>query len=207
MSDKVSICNMALSYLGVSTEIQDFDNEKSKEAQACRRFYDNLRQKLLRDFDWPFANAIDFLALLANPIGLTQPTVEWTYWYRYPANAIAIRRILNNATRSDTADSRVDFAVGRDSAGRVIYSNMATAQIQYTYDETDATRFPADFADALSLLLASRMASRLTGGDPNKLGMQTYQMYRLSISEAKANSANQEPRVRPPEADMIAVRG
>lgn len=206
MTDKISICNMALSALGVSTEIQDFDNEKSKEAQACRRFYDNLRQKALRDFDWPFANAIDFLALLANPAGLTQPTVEWTYWYRYPANALAIRRILNGATRSDTTDSRTDYAVGRDATGRLIYTNMATAQIQYTYDETDATRFPPDFADAFSLLLASRIAPRLTGGDPQKLGVQAYTLYRISLSEAKANAANEEPRVDPPEADMISVR-
>lgn len=208
MTDKITIANMALSHLGASTEIQDFDTDKTKEAQACRRFYDNLRQKVLRDFDWPFANAIDFLSQLPNPTGLSQPTVEWSYWYRYPSTAIAIRRILNGATRSDTADSRADFAVGRDAAGRVIYTNQAApAQIQYTYDETDATRFPPDFADALSLLLASRMAPRLTGGDPQKLGIQAYQMYRFSISEAWANSANQEPRVDPPEADLITVRG
>lgn len=209
-SAKIDICNFALSQLAISYEMQDFDNERSKEAQVCRRFYDAARQKVLRDFDWPFANAIDFLAQLANPTGLSQPTVEWAYWYRYPANALSVHRILNGATRQDTRDSRVAFAIGRDSVGRLIYTNMAPpAQIQYTFDEQDATRFPPDFVIALSFYLAFLIAIRLTqGGDTGlKLRTEAHAFYREAIQEAWANSANQEPQIVPPDADMITVRG
>jgi hypothetical protein len=48
MTAKIDIANMALRHVGISTEIQDFDAEKSKEAQACRRFYDVARDQLTR---------------------------------------------------------------------------------------------------------------------------------------------------------------
>src|SRR5687767_3211022 len=115
MSADVDIANMALGHLGISTEIQVLATEASKEARACRRYYNLARDKTLRDFDWPFANAIEDLQLIEE-----QPTVEWAYSYRYPANAVAVRRILNGATRADTESSRVRFSVGRDDLGRII---------------------------------------------------------------------------------------
>lgn len=209
MSSKADICNQALSHLAISTEIQDFDNEKSKEAQACRRFYDVARQKVLRDFDWPFANTIEFLALLANPAGLNQPTIEWAYSYRYPANAVAIHRMLNGATRIDTQLSRAMYSIGRDSVGKIIYADLATpVQVQYTYNETDPERFPPDFVIALSFYLAFLIAARLTqGGDTGlQLRKDAYAWYVKSVDEAQANSANQEPSDLPPDAEMIRVR-
>lgn len=203
---KIDIANMAVSHLAVGLEIQDFDNEKTEAAQAARRFYDLARQKVLRDYDWPFANTIEFLALLANPVGLTQPTTEWLYSYRYPANAIAVRRILNQATRVDTAGSRAIYSVGRDSVGRIIYSDLATAQIQYTYDETDTTRFPPDFAVALSFYLAFLIGPRVSGGDQFKLADRAYVLYQRAILEAQANAANEEPPDNLPDAEMILAR-
>lgn len=203
---KTDIANMAVSHLAVGLEIQDFDNEKTEAAQAARRFYDLARQKVLRDYDWPFANTIEFLALLANPVGLTQPTTEWLYSYRYPANAIAVRRILNQAMRVDTADSRAIYSVGRDAVGRIIYSDLATAQIQYTYDETDPTRFPPDFVVALSFYLAFLIGPRVSGGDQFKLADRAYLLYQRAILEAQANAANEEPPDNLPDAEMILAR-
>lgn len=203
---KIDICNLAVSHLAVGLEIQDFDNEKTEAAQACRRFYDIARQKVLRDFDWPFANAVDFLAQLANPAGLAQPTNEWRYWYRYPATALTIHRILNQATRTDTEISRVIFSVGRDSGGQVIYSDLLAAQVEYTYDEADTTRFPPDFVIALSYYLASLIGPRVAGGDQFKLADRAYLLYEKAIVEAWANSANQEPPDFPPDAALVNIR-
>lgn len=206
MSAKIDIANMALSHLAVSTEIQDFDNEKSKEAQVCRRFYELARMKVLRDYDWPFANTIEFLALLANPVGLTQPTAEWTYAYRYPANAVAVRRILNQATRVDTINSRAIYSLGRDSVGRIIYSDLLTAQIQYTYNEIDPERFPPDFVAALSFYLAFLIGPRVAGGDQYKLADRAYGHYRNGLAEAQANAANEEPPDNPPASELELSR-
>jgi hypothetical protein len=201
-SAKIDICNLAISHLAVGMEIQDFDNEKTEAAQACRRFYDVARQKVLRDFDWPFASTIENLTLVA-----TQPTAEWSYSYRYPSKAIAIHRLLNGATRADTQTSRAIYSIGRDATGKIIYSDVpATAQVEYTYDEDDTTRFPPDFVVALSLYLASLIGPRVAGGDQFKLADRAFQYYQRAIKEAWVNSANQEPRDFDPDPALVNIR-
>ena len=199
---KIDICNMAVSHLAVGLEIQDFDNEKTEAAQACRRFYDVARQKVLRDFDWPFASAIDFLAQL-----IVQPTVEWAYSYRYPANALALQRIPNGAMRVDTELSRAIYAVGRDLVGQIIYSDLnAPVQVQYTYDEQDTTKFPPDFVVALAFYLAFLIGPRVAGGDQFKLADRAYLLYQRAIIEAQVNAAAQEPPDFAPDAAMVNTR-
>jgi hypothetical protein len=78
----VDICNLALSHVGVSTEIANLDTERSKEAQACRRFYEPTREEVLRAFAWPFATRFVDLQLVEE-----EPNDEWAYSYRYPATA------------------------------------------------------------------------------------------------------------------------
>lgn len=48
MATKVEIWNMALSHLGVSKEVASV-TERSKEAEACNRFYDSCVAALLTD--------------------------------------------------------------------------------------------------------------------------------------------------------------
>jgi hypothetical protein len=201
-SAKIDICNQAISHLAVGAEIQDLDNEKTEAAQACRRFYDVARQKVLSDFDWPFAFAIENLTQVA-----TQPTVEWLYSYRYPAKALVIRRLPNGATRTDTQISRAIYSIGRDATGKIIYADVsAPATVEYTYDEDDTTRFPPDFVVALSLYLASLIGPRVAGGDQFKLADRAYQYYRQAIKEAWVNAANQEPRDFDPDPALVNIR-
>lgn len=199
MSAEVDIANMALGHLGISTEIQNLDTEASKEARACRRYYDLARDKTLRDFDWPFANAIEALALVE-----TDPTVEWGFSYRYPADAVAIRRILNGVTRADTEGTKVRYATGRDSVGRIIYSDLDDAEIQYTYREDDPERYPPDFVYAFSLLLAHMIAPRVASDV--KYAERVYPLYRQALSEAKTNAANEEPADRQPDSELERAR-
>lgn len=203
MSAKLDIANMAVSHIAVGEEINNFDTEKSENAQAVRRFYDIARQKVLRDFDWPFASTVETLALVA-----TAPTVEWGYSYRYPAKALEVRRFLNGATRVDTQSSRAHYSVGRDATGRILYADLASPlQLQYTYDETDTERFTPDFVIALSFYLAFLIGPRITNGAQIKeLSDRAFGHYKLAIMEARANALNEEPRDDPPEAEMILAR-
>lgn len=202
MTAKIDICNMAISHLAVGEEINDFDTDATESAQACRRFYDEARRKVLRDFDWPFASATEVLSLVE-----TDPTVEWGYSYRYPANALSLRRIPNGATRVDTQLSRALYSIGRDATGKLIYAALADAEIQYTYDEDEADRFPPDFVIALSFYLAYLIANRVAGGaDVRKLRTDAFAGYRMSLLEAMRNAANEEPRDPPEDAEMIRAR-
>jgi hypothetical protein len=140
--DKVSICNVALSHLANSTEIQDLDAEPSKEAQACRRLFDLTRDEVLRDFPWPFATASAALTLFAS-----NPNTEWGYSYRMPAGKLFFRRILSGV-RNDS----------RQSGCRIGFSPTTRAS---SFTPTCRTRRRVDQAGDEHRALASRLRCRV----------------------------------------------
>lgn len=202
MAAPVDICNLALSHLGVSTEIANLETERSKEAAACRRFYETVRDEVLRDFTWPFATVIADLALVQE-----QPNAEWAYAYRYPADALFFRRILTGGCRVEQAGARVPYRIGRDADGQLIFTDQATAVAEWTTLVDDTEQWPPDCVQAAGLLLASYIAPRVTGGDQFKLGLLALQKYQARIMAAKANAANEETPDQPPDSEFITARG
>lgn len=203
MSSELDICNMALGHLGVSTKIQNLAAERSKEAQACRLFYEPTRDEVLRDFDWSFARRREALSKVAD-----DPNTDWNYSYRKPAGALAVRSLPNDAgIRVDTPASRVVFEEGSDTTGELIFADQTDAEVTYTYRETVAEKFPPDFVSALSLLLAARIGPQVAGGDQFKLADRAYLLYTRFIQKAQANAANENGRLDPdPDAEMIRIR-
>src|SRR5690348_5220067 len=131
MPADVDVCNQALSHLGVATEIQDLENENSANARVCSRFYDDARDQALRDFPWPFATMSGALALVT-----VNPTIEWAYAYRMPADALAFRRFVTGRlgilpTPNSFCDAQfpsplalnVPFRIARDDGGQLIYTD------------------------------------------------------------------------------------
>jgi hypothetical protein len=106
-ASEVEICNMALAQLGVSATIGAL-TERSKEAKACNLFYVTARDKTLRDFPWPFARRVEDLALVSDDLD------EWSYAYRYPADAVFARRILNGVSRVRTRDTDIPYWISSD---------------------------------------------------------------------------------------------
>lgn len=198
-SSKLQIWNLALSHLNIGKEVQG-ENESSQEAAACRRFYDFALSATLRDFEWPFATAFVTLALVAE-----HPTSEWIYAYRYPSDCVKFRRILSG-TRNDTAQSKISYRIARDTQGRMIYTDRAEAEAEYTLLETDTSRYSDDFVIALSLRLASYICPRLTAGDPFKLRQTTLQLYAFEINTAQANAASEERQEQEPESELLRSR-
>lgn len=197
---EVSICNMALSHLGVAKEIANLETESSQEAAACRRFFVEARDNTLRDYPWPFATKIADLALVEE-----DPNDEWQYSYRMPSDALRLNRILSGL-RNDNAQSRVPYRVVRDDVGLLIYTDQEDAEIEYVMRETDPTRYPADFRMALSLRLAAYIAPRLTAGDPYKLGDRALNLHRLEIQKAEASAVNEEQAEQLPDSEFMRER-
>ena len=202
MSTETQIANIALSHLGIGKEIANLDTERSSEASTLRRFYDECRDATLRDFPWPFATRFENLALVANP---PTETDEWDFSYRYPTDCLMLRRIQTDV-RIDTNQSRIVYKIGRDSQGLLIYTDQEDAKIEYTFRETDPSRYPADFVMAFSLRLAHYSAPRLTGGDPFKLGLRALQLYVQEISMAQASAGNETVPDQLPDAEAIRAR-
>jgi hypothetical protein len=201
MTAKIDICNLALSHVANSSEIQDLDAESSKEAQACRRFFDVTRDEVLRDFPWPFATAMGNLALVQS-----RPNVEWGYSYRMPSGVLTFRRILSGV-RNDSRQSRIKYRLAQDDTGDLIYTDQQTAQGEWTKRITDTERFRPDFVMALSFLLAHRIGPRVAGGDQFKLADRALQNYYLQIGKAQANAANEEQTDDAPDSEFERARG
>lgn len=202
MASIADICNMALSHLGVGDQITDLDTESSKEALACRLWYDKCRDQVLRAFAWPFATIVEDLTLVEEE---PNDGLEWAYSYRYPSACISLRRILSGA-RTDSQSSKVPYRIVRDDAGRLILSDLEDAQVEFTQLVEAADQFDPLFVDALSYLLAAKIGPRVCGGDQFKLSDRALQMYAWAIGQAMNAAANEERSDEPPDAELISAR-
>lgn len=200
MASKVGICNLALSHLGVGKEIANFETERSEEASACRRFYDQSLEQMLRDFIWPFATKIAALGLVEE-----DPNEEWLFSYRYPSDCLKFRRILNGK-RNSTRQSLQPYRIAQDDTARIILCDLEDAQAEYTINEDDPAMYPPDFAMALSMRLAAYIAPRVTGGDPFKMGDRALKLYEFEVTMAQANSANEEQDEEQPLSEFTRAR-
>ena len=203
---KADLCNGALSHIGSSAEIVDVDNERSKEAQACRRFYDRVRDEVLRDFSWPFAKRTAALTLVEDTSD--DDTAEWNFVYRYPSECIAVRRLFMGGQlgRVDAPGSRVEYRIGSDSAGTLIYTDIESAQCEFTIRIDNPEVYPSDFAAAFELLLASKIGPRVAGGDQFKLADRALALYLNRIDRAKANAATEEQAPVASTSDLERAR-
>jgi len=142
MSSETEICNMALSHIGVGKEIANLDTERSQEASACRRYYENLRDKVLRDFRWPFATKFVELALIEET-----PTIEWRFSYRYPTDCVKMIRILSGGNPS-VASTNVNliFRSSPNSITALTSKNIIQqdnfTSLNFTRNDTRQSRVP-----------------------------------------------------------------
>lgn len=184
---KIVLSNLALSNLGVTKQIESL-TERTKEAAVCNQWIDIVIDEMLRQFVWPFATKFLALSLVED-----NPSSEWAKSYRYPVDALCLRRI-QSGIRNDTRATRVPYRLAADSQGKLIYTDKEDAVMEITSKTLgrDPTRWDADFLTAASYRLSSRIATGLTAGDPFKLGQLSLQMYRLSYTQSAASAANEE---------------
>jgi len=197
-TSETEICNMALAQLGVSITINSL-TERSKEAKACNQFYATARDKVLRDFPWPFARRIVDLALVSSTLD------EWSFAYRYPADCVFARRIINGVSRRRTRDTDIPFELASDASGQLIYTDREDATLEYTALITDVSRFSADFVTFLQFLIAGLIGPRVTGGDKFQLANRALQFYDLTLRQARQNAFNeQQPDTDAPSSLELA---
>lgn len=200
MASSTEICNLALSHLGVSKEIQSLDTDSGQEASACRRFFEISRNEVFEDFPWPFAEVREYLALVES-----NPTADWLYSYQYPSNAANIVQIPSGI-RNDTRSTQIPYKIVYGDSGKLIYTDQQDAEVIYTKLITDVSRFSAKFTMALSYKIAGYIASRVTGGDPFKLKEAADRSYFKILKEAQANALNEQRYEVLPESEFITAR-
>lgn len=218
MSSDTVTSNLAISHLGIGSEIQNLESDTSAEAKACRRYYEISLRRTLADFDWPFARKVATLNLVG-----TEPNKEWNYSYRYPSDCVHFRRIRPTPSQSgdslslpgtgslrfarvETRQSRVPYQIGKDTTARLIFTDLQYAIGEYTEYVSDVSFFPPEFQLSHSFLLAYYIASRVTGGDQFNLKQEMLAQYRVELSIAQANALNQEQPDEEPPSELQRCR-
>ena len=202
MASVVSICNLALSNVG-KENINSLD-EASSEARACRQFYPHVRDILLQVYPWSFAGKSKSLAEVTN-----DKQGDWLHAYDYPTDCLKVRWIRpvhSNggsglvAYRPNGSDFEQPYAI---EGGR-IYCNISPAVLYYTVRETDPSRYPAMFIEALAWNLAVRLALPMTR-DP-KVRADAYQLAMQAQNAAAMVDANEVRETSDHTSEFIAGR-
>lgn len=201
MSSKTQIVNLGLMRLGVSQSVANVDTENSREALTARLIFDDELRYVIRDFPWPFATAYADLGLVDG--STSEPaTRDWTYAYRYPSDCAFVRRIVTENGRNNT--NPPPYRIGRDAQGKLVYTNEAEAQIEYTMDVTEAEELDALAVSMLAWRLAGSMAPSLSRiKDMAKTAME---MYEIDKSKAHSRALNEQQQEAPAESEFISAR-
>ena len=113
-------------------------------------FYDQTLEELLSDVPWAFAKKQASIAADIAP-----PTQGFTKRYALPADFMQLIRVEN-------IDSSENFGQW-EIVGGFLHTDLGTpVKIDYTFKQTDVTKFPAPFTEALIARLASKIAMPLT---------------------------------------------
>lgn len=201
MTSIVSICNLALSNIG-KDEIQSL-NDTGAEAQACRQFYEHVRDMLLSAYPWRFAGKTQSLADVAN----SKPGA-WGYAYARPTDCLKVRWIVPQYSNDpiEIGSAKTDnFGVLHDIEGETIYCDISPAFLRYTYRLTDPTKFSPLFVEALSWHLSVRLAMPLTR-DP-KVRADAFTIANGAQASAQTADANEVRETSDIDSDLVEARG
>lgn len=136
---------------------------------------------------------------------LTDPTLDWAYAYRMPADILQPLRLVDG-NRTPIRSNWPVFWTGEDDTSKLLYCNYDTDVImEYVKSVTDVTKFPVLFTQALACKLAFYAAPLLVGGDSSQVSSRVAQMYVSFLAEARAMDAM---RSRPDDdADAELIQG
>jgi hypothetical protein len=196
-SSQVQISNLALAHIGVSQFIAA-PNEKSKEANICALFFEQVRDNLLESLEWNFASRRVKLAQTTSAI------TNWLYAYQVPTDCIAARRLVMPGMRMLPSESRIPFEIGSDGKQTVILTDQENAELIYTERVTDPNRFAPSFVTALSWYLAAEIAMPLAVS--TQLADRAAKMAQAAFNSAAASDLQQEQEDNPPESEFIRAR-
>lgn len=164
VSTVVDLCNMALGKIGSGriTSISPPDN--SEEARWCSLYYTETRDEVLRAHAWKCATTQQKLAQLTDT-----PVYGFTYYYALPADYV-----IPVSWYPDSA---------RELHGEYVASDEAELYLTYVKRLEDPTVFDDALCEAISTLLASKLATALA--NKPDIGRALYQLYRTQLIDAK----------------------
>ncbi len=141
-----TICNQALSAIGAST-ITSLSDTTNKNSKACNAIYEHVRNSVLTDHIWSFAQKRVAL------VEATDPDHVWTedgvtIVYDKPTDMLQL-----NFVNQRGALVKVE--------GDQILSDTSALQIKYTFEITSTAKFTPKFVKAFAAQLAAELTINL----------------------------------------------
>lgn len=203
VTSEVELCNHALSLLGES-RIADF-TEATEKARLCSLFYDQTRDELLADYEWPFAMHRKALSAVDE-----ENLTAWDYAYALPNDLITMYDVLdeinyhrvitvgyglqdydidmrmNSRRIANPINSEAFYSVESDR----LYTNFSPCYVRYVRRLTTVTKFPEPFVSALALAIAAKLAPRLTQNMNMAQSFASLAQNALVVAKSKVNTAS-----------------
>jgi len=174
---KLGICNLALSILG-QAELSSL-SEENQRCTLCKQYYDIARQQALREHDWSFARCKEKLTLVRE----VDEGSRMAYIYKKPANCLFVFKIYNDSLHTGLKEQQFKLEFDNIIKQEVIRTETADAYVEYTKNITDTSMFDVSFVDAVSALMAYKMAHSLTGS--TQITQLAYQQYQMAMDGAR----------------------
>ncbi len=216
MTDKTTICNMALGRIRHSLRVTNIATDTSETGKQLNIYFNASRNAVLEACDWGFARTFEALALSTRT-----PMAGWTYEYQYPTKCIRALRVTDESggrlACTSIYDSDYNDYTGSalrkvpfqrmsrpEDATQVIVTDLPDAYLLYTQAIEDTERWPATFVDAFAWLLGANVGPALKS-DAKITGF-AMEMYLKSIGIAKASTFNEQRPDAPPDSPSVAGR-
>jgi len=223
MASDVDIVNLALGHIGNASNIASIvPGDGSIEADYASRFYPVARDEMLEMHNWGFATRRATLALLT-----AIPPTPWVYAYAPPADClkpvsiaeptVAVGVLFTESNQPNVYDvfaaqeaRTADYLYETlEDGSKVIFTNVPAAELKYTRQVTDPTKFTPLFVVALSYLLASYLAGPIIKGSTGtKIALNLRQIAETlgARAQTKDSNARQADAYRDFVPQHIAIR-
>lgn len=115
-------------------------------------------------------------------------------------------RALRDTVGDDPLVSTSDWVLATTPPPKLLLTDEATCEIEYTLDVTTLTEWDPHARSAFAFLLAFMIAPRVTAGDPYKLRASALEMYQWHLRRAMAIDGNEEQPDEPMVSDFERAR-
>lgn len=147
ITSSIDICNMALDYINVKN-IVDIE-EKTKQAEKCKMYYDTVRRSLLCNINASFSIKRASLPIVADVV----PVFGYQKTYMLPKDCL---QVLSLGESIEDNFYQIE--------GKYFYcdESIENVYIKYIADIEEVTEYDDDFCDLFALKLAEKICYSLT---------------------------------------------
>jgi hypothetical protein len=183
-ASEVDICKLAQAKIGNTAFFNSF-NDNTTEALVCSVEYPQVR-----DVTFELAKP-QFAVKRVQPGLLAEVRTGWLYTYALAADYITLLGFTSELGRFIPWDMReeYDIEMASDDSGRVLLTNVESAEILYVRRVTDVTKWPALFTQAVVMGLAASLALSLKK-DVN-LAASLAESYDHAVGQSHGSSESQ----------------